>query len=379
MHELRAIMTVPASSLGPEPARQFRMSGGKPLSEQKHSTASDAGIGRRVEPATLPKQSRVSEPQPHQMAWGQTRSCHLSARVSWSKFVRRRPAGSQVDLSPQFHSDFGFRDAVRILPYLHELGITDCYASPYLKARPGSRHGYDITDHAQLNPEVSKDDDYSDWLQSLKRLQMGQILDVVPNHMAVVGNENNWWNDVLENGPASPYANYFDIAWSSSPRPELQGRVLIPILGETYAKVLEAQQLRLEYADGAFFVHYFDHRFPVAPRSYGLILNQGEAELESFLGADSPETAEYQSILTAIKHLPRSNELDPARLTERRREKEVIKRRLAELTNKSARAKAIDKTVAASMAKPVFPAASTCWKNCSTTSLHGSVTAAADE
>src|SRR3954447_15043038 len=111
----------------------------------------------------------------------------------------------------QFHSGFTFRDATRLVPYFRQLGITDCYASPYLKARPGSRHGYDITDHGQLNPEVNKQDDYSDWLSTLKRLHMGQVLDVVPNHMAVVGNENNWWNDVLENGPASPYANYFDI------------------------------------------------------------------------------------------------------------------------------------------------------------------------
>jgi (1->4)-alpha-D-glucan 1-alpha-D-glucosylmutase len=256
----------------------------------------------------------------------------LLARVREEAEGRRLP---EATYRLQFHADFGFRDAVAILPYLHDLGITDCYASPYLKARPGSRHGYDITDHGRLNPEVNKQDDYAEWLNTLKRLHMGQVLDIVPNHMAVVGNENNWWNDVLENGPASPYANYFDIAWSSSPRPELQGRVLIPILGDTYAKVLEAQQLRLEYADGAFGVHYFEHRFPIAPRSYGLILKQGEPELEAVLGTDTAEAAEYQSILTAIKHLPRSNELDPARLAERRREKEVVKRRLAELTSKS--------------------------------------------
>ena len=255
----------------------------------------------------------------------------LLAQLSDEAAHRRFP---EATYRLQFHADFGFRDAIEILPYLHDLGITDCYASPFLKARPGSRHGYDIADHGQLNPEVGSKDDYRSWVESLRRLQMGQILDVVPNHMAVVGNENAWWNDVLENGPSSPYAGYFDIAWSSSPRPELQGRVLIPILGDSYAKVLEAQQLRLEYAGGAFTIHYFEHCYPVAPRSYGLILGHGLPELENVFGVDSAEANEYQSIFTAVRNLPRSNETEPDRVAERRREKEVIKRRLAELTSK---------------------------------------------
>jgi (1->4)-alpha-D-glucan 1-alpha-D-glucosylmutase len=267
----------------------------------------------------------------------------LLAEMGEAAAARRFP---EATYRLQFHADFKFRDAVEILPYLRDLGITDCYASPFLKARPGSRHGYDITDHSQLNPEVGGQDDFRLWVDSLRRLGMGQILDVVPNHMAVVGNENSWWNDLLENGPASPFSGYFDIDWLSSPRPELQGRVLIPILGDSYAKVLEAQQLRLAYADGAFTLHYFDHRFPIAPRSYGIILGHGVPDVEKVLGAESPETNEYQSILTAVKHLPRSNETDPTRLAERRREKEVIKRRLAELTSKGPRVKDfIDQTV----------------------------------
>ena len=258
----------------------------------------------------------------------------LLAQISEEAVQRRFP---EATYRLQFHADFGFRDAVEILPYLHDLGITDCYASPFLKARAGSQHGYDITDHGQLNPEVGRLDEYRTWVETLKRLQMGQILDVVPNHMAVVGNQNSWWNDVLENGPASPYSGYFDIAWSSSPRPELQGRVLIPILGDSYAKVLDAQEIRLEYAGGAFTIHYFDHCYPVAPRSYGLILGHGLPELEKAFGVDSAEANEYQSILTAVKHLPRSNETEPDRVAERRREKEVIKRRLAELTSKHPR------------------------------------------
>src|SRR5436190_7100602 len=104
----------------------------------------------------------------------------------------------------QFHSGFTFRDATRIVPYLRELGITDAYASPLLKARPGSRHGYDITDHRRLNPEIGSEAEFGTWIEALRARGMGVILDIVPNHMAVAGNENIWWNDVLENGPSSP-------------------------------------------------------------------------------------------------------------------------------------------------------------------------------
>src|SRR3954447_24979675 len=145
----------------------------------------------------------------------------------------------------QFHAGFTFRDACRIVPYLRDLGVTHCYASPYLQARPGSTHGYDITSHQALNPEIGSPEDYEGWVRALRDHGLGQVLDTVPNHMGIVGNENAWWNDVLENGPASPYAGFFDIAWQSSPRPELRGKVLLPILGDPYGKVLEAGQLRL--------------------------------------------------------------------------------------------------------------------------------------
>src|SRR5438067_10375786 len=115
----------------------------------------------------------------------------------------------------QFHADFKFRDATALIPYLHDLGITDLYASPYLKARPGSKHGYDIIDHRQLNPEIGTEEDYRAFTEALAAHGVGQILDTVPNHMGV-GSQNPWWNDVLENGPASPYAGFFDIAWQAS-------------------------------------------------------------------------------------------------------------------------------------------------------------------
>jgi (1->4)-alpha-D-glucan 1-alpha-D-glucosylmutase len=247
--------------------------------------------------------------------------------------ARRRLPESTYRL--QFHAGFTFRDARRLAPYLRDLGISHCYASPYLRARPGSTHGYDIIDHNSLNPEIGSPEDYDAWVAALREHGLGQILDIVPNHMGVGTNENAWWNDVLENGPASRYAGYFDISWQASPRPELQDKVLLPVLGEPYGDVLEKGQFHLAFDNGTFAVHYYDRRFPIAPRSYDRILGHRLEELERTLGAESPDLVEYQSILTAVRNLPFSTETDPARVAERQREKEVIKRRLATLASGS--------------------------------------------
>jgi (1->4)-alpha-D-glucan 1-alpha-D-glucosylmutase len=235
----------------------------------------------------------------------------------------------------QFHAKFTFRDACKIIPYLHDLGITDCYASPYLKARPGSKHGYDISDHQALNPEIGSEADYDAFVQALQAHGMGQILDIVPNHMGIVGNENAWWNDVLENGPCARHAGYFDIDWYPI-KAELREKVLLGILGEPYGKVLEAGDITLSYDGGAFVVSYFEHRFPVAPESSLLCLRLRLDELEQLLGKESQEFMEYHSILTALAHLPPRCETDPLKIDERYREKEVIKRRLAALTESAA-------------------------------------------
>ena len=256
----------------------------------------------------------------------------------------------------QFHAGFTFRDAEAIVPYLRDLGISHVYASPYLHARPGSLHGYDITDHGSLNPEIGSGADYDALVAELQSHGMGQILDMVPNHMGISGNGNAWWNDVLENGPSSPYAGYFDIAWQDSPRPELNNRVLLPVLGEPYGQALEARRIQLAYDDGAFTIHYFDHRFPVAPHSYAMLLNHDIAELERELGAEAAPFLEYHSILTAVSHLPDRNETDPAKMSERRREKEVIKRRLADLSHEFPAVRAsIEKTLALFNGNPDNP------------------------
>ena len=139
----------------------------------------------------------------------------------------------------QFHAGFTFRDALAIVPYLKALGISHCYASPYLKSCPGSTHGYDIIDHSSLNPEIGTTEEYEAWVSALREHGMGQIIDTVPNHMGVGTSHNIWWNDVLENGPASRYAPYFDIAWRSSLLPELRDKVLLPVLAEPHKHVLE--------------------------------------------------------------------------------------------------------------------------------------------
>jgi (1->4)-alpha-D-glucan 1-alpha-D-glucosylmutase len=235
----------------------------------------------------------------------------------------------------QFHAGFTFRHATAVVPYLRDLGVTHVYASPYLKARPGSTHGYDIVDPRVLNPEVGTPEEHEAFVAALRAHGLGLILDIVPNHMGVGTDENPWWNDVLENGPAARSADMFDIAWQAPARPELQNKVLLPVLGAPYGEALESGQLRLEFTGGSFVVRYYERTLPVAPRTYALILGPGRDELAKRLGAESPDLAEYLSILTAVDHLPDRTETDPARVAERRREKEVVKRRLADLAARS--------------------------------------------
>lgn len=251
----------------------------------------------------------------------------LLASVAAERDDRRMPESTY---RLQFHSGFTFNDAREIVPYLDELGISDCYASPYLKARPGSKHGYDISDHRILNPEIGDEQSYEAWIQALRHHGLGQILDIVPNHMGIAGNQNLWWNDVLENGPSSPYASFFDIEWHPI-KSDLSEKVLLPILADPYGKVLESGQIVLRYEAGGFAVYYFDNRFPIAPETGLKILRHRLAELEQALGKESPEFIEYQSILTGLTHLPSRSKTEPRKIAERQREKEVIKRRLVAL------------------------------------------------
>ena len=236
----------------------------------------------------------------------------------------------------QFNRDFTFSQAAELVPYLAELGISHCYASPYLRARPGSMHGYDIIDHHQLNPEIGTPEDYERFVAALHEHGMGQILDVVPNHMGILGADNAWWLEVLENGEASTYAEFFDIDWYPL-KDELQGKVLVPVLGDQYGTVLDRGELKLTFdkEKGEFSIVYFQHRFPVNPREYPRILGYELEAMQQQLGADNENLLELQSLISAFNHLPSREETAPEKRAERLRDKEIHKRRLAALCAKS--------------------------------------------
>src|SRR5437667_7945003 len=158
----------------------------------------------------------------------------------------------------QFNSHFTFRDAKAIVDYLHDLGVSDCYASSYLKAVPGSPHGYDVADPTRFNPDIGTDDEYWTWIEALKSLGMGHVMDLVPNHMGIAKSANPWWLDVLENGPSSRFASFFDIDWRPL-KAELADKVLLPILGDQYGAALERREIHLTFDHGAFAARYYDN------------------------------------------------------------------------------------------------------------------------
>ena len=230
----------------------------------------------------------------------------------------------------QFNRKFTFRQAEAIVGFLADLGISDCYASPIFKARQGSMHGYDICDHSQLNPELGSRNDFLAFCSTLKSRAIGLVLDVVPNHMGIADTSNLWWSDVLEIGPSSPYASYFDIDWHPT-KPDLDNKVLLPVLEDQYGKVLESQKLRLAYEEGAFFLYYYETKLPIAPRTYSRILGHSIDQLTEQLGPSNEHLQELQSIMTALSYLPPRTAQSPEKIAERIREKEIIKRRISVL------------------------------------------------
>src|SRR3989449_8013385 len=225
----------------------------------------------------------------------------------------------------QFNRWFTFAQAREIVPYLHVLGVTDAYASPYFQAGAESLHGYDITDHKNLNAAIGSREDYDAWVAELHAHSMGQVLDFVPNHAGIADSRNQWWMDVLENGPSSGYAPYFDIDWQ--PRKfDLRDKVLLPILSDQYGRVLERGELQVRFEEGTFYLLYGERRLPIAPGTYRYVL---EIALQNLADQkDEDFYAELQSVLTALEYLPKRTETDPKRISERIREKEIIKRRL---------------------------------------------------
>ena len=162
----------------------------------------------------------------------------------------------------QFNEHFRLADALSLVPYFHELGISHIYASPLFKAAAHSGHGYDVCDFGRLNPEIGTEDDLQKLVAALREYEMGLILDIVPNHMGIGTSENIWWQDVLKNGRTSRFANYFDIQWDSVD-PKLQDKVLLPILGDHYQRVLQRGELKVQMERGEPVLHYFENKFPV--------------------------------------------------------------------------------------------------------------------
>ena len=179
----------------------------------------------------------------------------------------------------QLTADFNFDAAAGVVPYLKALGITHLYASPFLKAREGSTHGYDIVDHTKFNPELGGEAGFERLSTALRQHDLGLILDFVPNHVGVHFADNPWWLDVLEWGPASPHAASFDIDWEQLPHRN-RGGVLLPILGSSYGQALERGEIELRYDadEGSFSAWYFEHRLPIAPERYGEILRMAVKE-----------------------------------------------------------------------------------------------------
>ncbi|ACO78672.1 maltooligosyl trehalose synthase [Azotobacter vinelandii CA] len=186
-------------------------------------------------------------------------------------------SGPRATLRLQFHSDFTLDDAVPLVDYFADLGISHLYASPLLTARPGSRHGYDVIDPTRINPELGGEPALRRLVEALRSHGMGLILDIVSNHMAVGGAGNPWWLDVLEWGRRSPYAAFFDIQWNS-PDPLLEGQLLVPFLRSDYGEVLQGGEipLRFDAQAGVFYASHHEHRFPIGPPSYGELLGASD-------------------------------------------------------------------------------------------------------
>jgi (1->4)-alpha-D-glucan 1-alpha-D-glucosylmutase len=223
----------------------------------------------------------------------------------------------------QLNSGFTFKDATAIVPYLAQLGISHVYCSPYFRARAGSTHGYDVVDHNSFNPEIGDREDFERFVAELRAHDMGHVLDIVPNHVGIMGSDNAWWMDVLENGQGSRYADFFDIDWTPA-SPALADKVLVPVLGDAYGVVLERGEIELHFEPefGSFSVFYHEHRFPLDPRTYPRVLDRVLAHT-SHPG--------LETLRRAFGELPDRHEPTVEQIKERHEGKESLKRALGQL------------------------------------------------
>ncbi|HXH82315.1 MAG TPA: malto-oligosyltrehalose synthase [Candidatus Tectomicrobia bacterium] len=223
-----------------------------------------------------------------------------------------------------------FDDAAALAPYLRDLGVSDAYTSPFFETSSSASHGYDVNDHDRLRQELGGEAGFARFAAALRAQGMGLLIDVVPNHVGIAQNRNRRWQDVLEHGPASPEATFFDIDWTPV-KTELHHKVLLPILGDQYGAVLDAGQLQLEREGSTFRVRYYDTLLPLGPRTYARVLGQRLSELQARLGPEHPDVVALKSIVTRFATLPPRTETDPERVAARQREVAIARERLAEL------------------------------------------------
>lgn len=206
----------------------------------------------------------------------------------------------------QFTPEFGFGQGRAALPYLYELGVSEIYASPIFHARSGSAHGYDVIDANRLNPELGSNEEFEALVDAARRCQLGWVQDIVPNHMAY-DSQNRLLMDVLENGPASPYADFFDIEWNH-PYESMKGKVLAPFLGRFYGECLEDGEITLHYDESGLTVRYYSLKLPVNIEAYAEVLTDNFAGLRKQLGADHLDYIKLLGVLYALKNLAPSQE-----------------------------------------------------------------------
>jgi (1->4)-alpha-D-glucan 1-alpha-D-glucosylmutase len=231
------------------------------------------------------------------------------------------PTEPRATYRVQLHAGFGFDAAAGQVDYLSRLGVSHLYLSPVLQAAAGSTHGYDVVDHSKVNVELGGGEGYARLSSGLRAKGMGQLLDIVPNHMAVATPQNRWWWDVLENGPSSRYAAYFDVDWDP-PEAKLRNTVLLPVLEDQYGRVLEEGLLGVARSGGTFTIRYHDHEWPVAPRSVDTLLAAA---------ADRAGSDELAFIADAHARLAASTATDVAAIRRRHRHKEVLRQMLERL------------------------------------------------
>ena len=243
----------------------------------------------------------------------------------------------------QLGPGFGFDEAAAVVGYLAELGVSHVYLSPVLQAAPGSTHGYDVVDHSRVSDALGGAEGHGRLVKAIRAAGLGQVLDIVPNHMAITGPENRWWWDVLENGPSSRWAGHFDVTWDP-PEEKLRNTVVLPILGDHFGRVLDRGEIRLERDGATFTVRYFDHTLPVDPRSLAPLLEEA---------ARAAGDDDLGFLAAAFHRLPRATRTDAAAMTERHRDAAALRRMLgARLAERPGVAAAVDEAVARTNADP---------------------------